>query len=154
MEGGELWIIIGLYLCGLLAMVVELFIPGMVLGVFGFMAVLGSIIYAIAVGRRGWAAVLIVCALAFVPAFFALWKNVVGRYFAISGDQRDYRPSSTIDEKLVGVQGVAVTALRPTGIARLNERRYDVVTRGELLEKGTPIEVIEVSGNRIVVKEA
>ncbi len=149
----EFTIIIALYLCGLLAMVVELFIPGMIIGFTGFLAVLGSIIYALATGRSWTAVVLIGCALAFVPVFFALWKNVVGKYFAIGEDEREYSPSSTVSESLEGVEGVAITPLRPSGIARLNEQRYDVVTRGEMLEKGTRVEVIEVSGNRVVVKE-
>jgi membrane-bound ClpP family serine protease len=34
----------------------------------------------------------------------------------------------------------------------LNGKRYDVITRGEMVERGTRIHVIEVSGNRIVVK--
>ncbi len=147
----EMTIIIAVYLCGLAAMVVELFIPGAVIGTIGFLAVVGSVIYALATGHQVTALVLIGCTLALLPVFFMLWKNVVGRLFAMKGEERDFSPSTTISEDLVGVEGVAVTQLRPTGIARLDERRYDVVTRGELIEKGTPIKVVEVSGNRIVV---
>ena len=43
------------------------------------------------------------------------------------------------------------SALRPTGIARIDGRRVDVVTRGEQLEPGTRVRVVEVSGNRLVV---
>ena len=39
------------------------------------------------------------------------------------------------------------------GIAHLNDKRYDVVTRGEMLGKGSRVKVIEVSGNRVVVKK-
>lgn len=148
----EFTIIIGVFLCGLLAMVVELFIPGAIIGLIGFCAVLGSIIYAFAIGYNVTGVVLVLCSLAFVPAFFALWKSVVGKYFALTTDQRDYRPSSTVDEDLLGVEGVALTTLRPSGIARLNERRYDVVTEGEMIQKGTPVKVVDVSGNRIVVR--
>ena len=80
------------------------------------------------------------------------WKSVLAKVMALKDDQKGYRPSTTVTEELVGAEGEAVTQLRPSGIARLNERRYDVVTRGEMIEKGTPIKVIEVSGNRIVVR--
>jgi len=150
----ELTIIIALYVCGLVAMIVELFIPGMIIGTMGFMATLASIIFAFATGHLWTAVVLVGTTLAFVPLFFALWKGVVGKYFALKSDVlKDARPSTTVGEELVGLEGVAVTALRPTGIAHLGERRYDVITQGEMLDKGTRIKVVEVSGNRIVVEQ-
>ena len=36
-------------------------------------------------------------------------------------------------------------------MARLNGRRVDVVTRGEWLQTGEPVRVVEVRGNRVVV---
>jgi membrane-bound ClpP family serine protease len=54
--------------------------------------------------------------------------------------------------KLVGLTGETITILRPAGAALIQGRRIDVVSRGEFIEKGMPIEVINVDGNRIVVK--
>jgi membrane-bound serine protease (ClpP class) len=149
---GELAVIIVIFVCGLVAMFIELFIPGAVLGMIGFLAVVGSIVYAIVGGYTLTAVILILCALAFVPVFFMMWKGVIGRLFAIQGGEAGFRASQTITEDLVGVEGETLTPLHPTGIARLNEKRYDVVTRGEMLDRGTRVKVIEVSGNRIVVK--
>ncbi len=148
---GELTVIVALFICGLTAMCVELFLPGAVIGILGFLAVLGSIIYALATGHTVAALVLVGCTLVFLPAFFFIWKNVLGRYWSLKADEKDFRPSTTVREDLLGAEGLAVSLLRPSGIARLNERRYDVVTRGEMIEKGARIKVIEVSGNRIVV---
>ena len=55
---------------------------------------------------------------------------------------------------MLGAEGVAETELRPSGIARLNGRRSDVVADGEFIPQGTRVRVIEVSGNRIVVVPA
>ena len=63
----------------------------------------------------------------------------------------EYR-SSEDESALVGVTGRAVTVLRPAGLAELNGRRLDVVTRGEFLEKDCPVEVVETAGGRIVVR--
>jgi membrane-bound ClpP family serine protease len=52
-----------------------------------------------------------------------------------------------------GKDGVAVTMLRPAGSAMIDGKKYDVVTRGDFLDKGTPITVVAVEGNRIVVKK-
>ena len=58
------------------------------------------------------------------------------------------------ESTLLGAEGVAETELRPSGIARLNGRRSDVVADGEFIPQGTRVRVIEVSGNRIVVVPA
>ena len=54
-------------------------------------------------------------------------------------------------ETFLGKHGVAITDLRPSGIARINGQRVDVVTRGEYLEKGAKLTVSSVKGNQIIV---
>ena len=56
-------------------------------------------------------------------------------------------------ESYVGTQGNAVTNLRPAGIAVINGKRVDVVTRGEYLEKDSAIIVTAVTGNQIIVRK-
>lgn len=53
----------------------------------------------------------------------------------------------------LGMEGRAITDLRPSGVAIINQNRVDVVTRGEYLEKQTEIIVLAVRGNQIIVKE-
>jgi membrane-bound serine protease (ClpP class) len=51
-----------------------------------------------------------------------------------------------------GAKGVAESILRPAGKAIFNENeRYDVVTEGDFIDKGSAIIVLSVQGNRIVV---
>ena len=52
-----------------------------------------------------------------------------------------------------GGKGRAITDLRPSGMALINNERLDVVTRGEYLNKGTQVVVIAVRGNQIIVKQ-
>ena len=51
----------------------------------------------------------------------------------------------------IGRTGAAHTPLRPAGIADLDGVRLNVVTEGDYIEKGAPVRVVRVSGNRIVV---
>lgn len=53
----------------------------------------------------------------------------------------------------LGQRGVAVTLLRPSGSADIDGMRLNVVTEGAFLPAGTPVEVVKVQGNRIVVRE-
>lgn len=55
---------------------------------------------------------------------------------------------------LLGALGRAATALRPGGAMLLEDRRIDVVTRGEFVEADAPVRVVEVHGNRVVVEPA
>ena len=45
-----------------------------------------------------------------------------------------------------------MSPLRPAGIADIDGKRVDVVSQGEWIDATTPIEVIRVDGNRIVVR--
>lgn len=53
---------------------------------------------------------------------------------------------------LAGQQGHALTPLRPAGAAMIGDARVDVVAQGRFIEANTPIKVILVEGNRVVVE--
>jgi len=57
------------------------------------------------------------------------------------------------DQSLIGRQGTAMTVLRPAGKARIGDEFVDVVSEGPFISAGRPIEVLSVSGNRVVVRE-
>jgi membrane-bound ClpP family serine protease len=54
---------------------------------------------------------------------------------------------------LLGAIGVAATPLRPAGKAQIGDDFLDVVAEGDYVSPGTRVQVIEIEGNRIVVKE-
>lgn len=55
-------------------------------------------------------------------------------------------------EHLLGHRGVASTPLVPGGKARIGDELVDVLTDGEFVDRGQPVEVVEVRGNRVVVR--
>ncbi len=57
------------------------------------------------------------------------------------------------DSRLVGQQGTVLSVLRPAGKARINDQFVDVVSEGPYILQGCRIEVVAVSGNRVVVRE-
>jgi membrane-bound serine protease (ClpP class) len=56
-------------------------------------------------------------------------------------------------EMYLGMEGFAATDLRPSGVAFIDGKRLDVVSRGEYLEKASNIVVIAVTGNQIIVSK-
>jgi len=62
-------------------------------------------------------------------------------------------PGVALAASLLGAVGTAVTVLRPAGSVRFGEQFIDVVTDGGYIPAGARVQVIEVEGTRIVVKE-
>jgi membrane-bound ClpP family serine protease len=54
---------------------------------------------------------------------------------------------------LLGAIGVAATPLRPAGKVQFGDSFVDVVAEGDYVVPGTRVQVIEIEGNRVVVKE-
>ena len=55
-------------------------------------------------------------------------------------------------EDFLGCEGASVNALHPGGIAIIDGKRLDVVSRGEYIEKDSKVIVVEVTGNQIIVR--
>lgn len=53
----------------------------------------------------------------------------------------------------LGQRGEAASLLRPAGKARIDNRLVDVVSEGPFIPEGSAIEIVQVSGNRIVVRK-
>lgn len=54
---------------------------------------------------------------------------------------------------LLGMRGTTTTQLVPSGKALIANRPVDVMTEGEFIPRGVRVEVVEVHGNRILVRE-
>ena len=57
-------------------------------------------------------------------------------------------------DHLLGHEGVATTQLTPSGKARFGSQLVDVIADGEVISRGSEVVVIEVQGNRVVVRPA
>ncbi len=58
----------------------------------------------------------------------------------------DHRPA------LTGARGVALSDLRPAGVAEIDGHRIDVVTEGDYLDAGAAVEVVRDEGYRRIVR--
>jgi membrane-bound serine protease (ClpP class) len=56
--------------------------------------------------------------------------------------------------QLVGRIGRAITPLTPGGLVMLDYERLHAFTEGVLIDRDTPVEIIDVRGTRVVVREA
>ena len=61
-----------------------------------------------------------------------------------------YKSHKTTDVP-VGTEGIALSTLRPSGIAEFNGKRFDVVADGEWIESGEAVKITKTSGGYVSV---
>ncbi|NOZ22878.1 MAG: hypothetical protein GXP25_17510 [Planctomycetes bacterium] len=145
-------VVVLLFVVGVVAIVIEMFIPGMIIGLMGFGLCCASVFVAFQSGnpQLGWG--LTVVGLLLAPVLVVLWFKIVKSYFALNASEEGYTASKKDDPDLLGAEGVSVSKLRPSGVARFGEKRIDVMADGEMIDQGKRIKVVKVEGNRILVR--
>ena len=142
---------------GLAFIVAEVLFPS--LGVLSFLAaasIIGSIATAFGIST-GVGINFLVAVAVLVPAMILLGlklfpKSPIGRHMVVGGLSHESSPvTDPRDLEVLGKEGLTLSPLRPAGMARIDGRRVDVVSRGELIDPDTPVKVIDVRGNRVVV---
>jgi len=148
-------LIITLLVLGAILLFLEILLPGMIAGIIGFVCLMAAVI----LGYRdfgyqtgslilGGVLVGLVVGVFFWLKFFP-GSRIARRFISQSstGELGVARP------ELLNGTGVALSQLRPSGIATINGQRVDVVTEGGLIERGAAIKVVAVEGARVVVRE-
>ena len=144
-----------LVITGLLLLFLEVFVPGAILGVIGSVLLLLGIVAGFnRSANLGFC--LLLGSLAVGIVGFMLWvkyfpRSRMGKRLFLENDGREWQAYDGQNKELMGKDGTAHSTLRPAGTAVIDGRRVDVVTRGEMVQAGTVVKVIEVEGNRVVV---
>ena len=145
---------------GLLLVIAEVLFPSFgILSVLAATAVVSAVVVAFRDGSTtglqflGATAVLVPLTIMLGLKLFP--KSPFGRRMVAEGlSFESQRATDRRDLELVGAEGQVEAPCRPAGVARIGGRRVDVVTRGEFLDPGTRVRVLEVQGNRVVVVRA
>jgi membrane-bound ClpP family serine protease len=171
-----LWLAILLFVLGLLLIALEVFVlPG-----FGFAGVSGIILVISSLGlvayghwphsQEQWGELAqhigpfglsilgaLVCAFLlarYLPSIpYANRLILQPQGTAEDGSDAPEDPAHAELAALLGAIGVAATPLRPAGKAQFGDAFVDVVAEGTYVLPGSRVQVIEIEGNRVVVKE-
>ncbi len=148
---------------GIILALLEVFLPtGGILGFFAAAAFAAEIYFAFQIENEIFRLVILVFTLIIVPVIviygmYLFPKTPIGKRIILkpSNDDDGKKGVEGVSEedysRLIGKTGIAVTPLRPSGIAEIDEERYSVVSSGKLIEADADIIVTEIQGNSIVV---
>lgn len=154
----------GLLAAAVVILVLELFLPsGGVLGLLSGALAVASVVCFWRVSP-GWgitslAGLLILAPLVFT-FFVKVWPDTtMGRKMILAEDDSEIErrameesEEKTREDSLVGVQGKAVTDLRPVGVVLLDNQRVEALAEGAWIEAGQAVRVTHVEGTRIKVR--
>jgi membrane-bound serine protease (ClpP class) len=154
---------------GVLLLALEVFvIPGTtVAGIGGTIALVGGLgmtlvgagaTVSVVMSALARVALSMLLAMAGAFALFRVLPSLpFGRRLVLEADiasESGYVSAAESDRRFVGRTGIAVSSLRPAGIADIEGSRLDVVSDGAFIEAGSAIDVTRVDGNRIVVRKS
>jgi membrane-bound serine protease (ClpP class) len=154
---------------GVLLLALEVFvIPGTTLaGIGGTIALVGGLgmtlvgagaTVSVVMGALVRVAISILLAMAGAFALFRMLPSLpFGQRLVLANEiasNRGYVSGAKSEQRFVGRTGIAVSPLRPAGIADIEGSRIDVVSDGAYIEAGSAIDVTRVDGNRIVVRRS
>ena len=145
-------------IAGFVAIMLEVVIPGGVLGVTGLVLLVVAVYASWPLGGAAFFVALMVAVIgapvSFLLGMALLPHSSLGRILTLRKESRvedGYTSSEPGLDELVGQTGETITKLRPAGMAKFGDQRVDVVSRGFVIRPGTRVRVTEVEGNRVVV---
>lgn len=156
------WIIvvgIVLLVAGFVLAAVEMVVPGFgAPGISGLICIIAGIFCVTDSLMEGVVVTLVVLALLGLMLAVILWLLSKGKLkspLILKDEQKKEQGyiSSQDLNYLLGKKGTAVTDLRPSGVGAFEDIKFDVVSEGFYIDKGAKLEIIQVSGSRLVVRE-
>jgi len=151
------WVIL-LFLAGMALVLIEFLLPGLVLGTIGVgLLVLSGVLGVMA--YPDYTIHIIAGELIGAVGAFVLGLTLLTRTRALRGrltQSMSQKPehgyvSAQSDLSLLGREAEVVTALRPAGTIRVDDRRIDAVSDGVFIEERKRVRIREVCGSRVVV---
>ena len=145
----------------LVMFVIELFTPGIgVAGATGLLALIAVIVMQLGWGHPRVAMYIIAIALLLI-ILGLIWiirsfqRGRLSKSFLVNNEHSDgtsVPEVASAKSDLLGKTGVAITTLRPAGIAEIEGRRLEVTAAGTFIQKGAAITVVKAEGIHILVR--
>lgn len=144
-----------LFVSGIVLIVLEMFQPGFgIFGVIGVTLLIVNIFVTAETVAQGIALALFTFAIftiLFIIFLLLVSKGKLPQKMILKETEANYKGTADM-QHLVGQTGIVTSTCRPVGKANIDGKIMDVVAHGEFIERDNMIQVLEVEGNRVVVK--
>jgi membrane-bound ClpP family serine protease len=147
-------IVASFVILGLLLLLIEIFIvPGFIVGIVGFVMVAIGVYFTYNdhgkfYGNILLALITLVMTIVVVYAFRNGAWDIFSNKEIISGKANDIQEL----EVKIGDTGKTISALRPSGVADINNQRVEVHSEGSFIPSGAEVEVNKIIKNKIYIK--
>lgn len=148
-----------LFVIGFALVVVELFMPGGIIGIIGAVLIVLSLLLAGANMTYMAYSIFIALIVALIGMvvimkLFGKKMHVFNKLVLSDATTTEEGYVSNVNRlEIVGRVGKTLTPLHPAGTLVLDNERIDVVSEGGYIDAGKFVEIIKVEGSRIVVRE-
>lgn len=149
-------LIVFLFVAGAVLLLLEPFFPTLIAGLIGLVCWAGAVVtvYSRYGATAGHVTFAVVLAVGLSGTWFYFTRLPASRIAKPFRSETVIPTADAGKTHLLHQSGVAVTPLRPGGMAEVAGERVDVVTSGEPLERGSALTVVAVEGARILVRAA
>ncbi len=151
----EIAIVGALIFFGILLVIAEIiFVPGTtIVGLVGAGFMIAGVVTAFNYfGQEGgWTTLGITAVTSGIILYYSFKANVWGR-FSLKSASSSRVNEGEMEGMEIGLEGVAISALRPSGKAEINTKVYEVKTLGSFVDVGTRLKVVKVNTNQIIVE--
>jgi membrane-bound ClpP family serine protease len=151
--------IIVLFLAGILLLAIEVFVPGMIVGLMGGLAIFAGVVTAFNLYGSGGGMIALACGALLLGVtlyieFVVLPKSKLARKLSMEGTVAGTSQAAVADlAAVIDQQGETITPLAPSGYISLQGRRYEAFSQSGYLAKGVAVRVTGLDNFRLIVTQ-
>lgn len=151
-------LIVGLMVLGLALIMLEIIVPGGIVGVFGGLCLLAAVGFAY--NDFGLEGAILAFGIGLVGLVASLWfefkilpKTPAGKRFFLQDKISSTSQTTEGNDSMIGKEVSTVTALAPSGYIILDGKKLEAVSRSGFLDKGTLVRIESFDQFKITVSK-
>lgn len=151
--------IIILFLAGILLLAIEVFVPGMIVGIIGGLSILAGVVTAFNLYGSGGGMIALLCGglllgVTLYIEFVVLPKTKLAKALSMQATVEGTSQPAVADlSTVLNQQGETITPLSPSGYINVQGRRYEAFSQSGYLAKGVTVRVTGLDNFRLIVTQ-
>jgi membrane-bound ClpP family serine protease len=151
--------IVILFLVGILLLAIEVFVPGMIVGVLGGISIMAGVLTAFALYGSGGGMIALLCGgillgVTLYLEFIVLPKSKLAKKLSMHATvEGTSQPALADPASVLGQHGETITPLSPSGYVTLKGRQYEAFSQSGYLAKGVTVRVTGLDNFRLIVTQ-